>query len=188
MSPALTSAKRAASSAGLRKRPSSVKLSALGRFTADRTDVDLDAAVATIEPAAESRFRHGRIHGGGGTPVDITGVQRPVVGQTVCKFGQRSGYTCGEVSSADSEYTAAGRKVMIDLCALAGDSGGAVFAGTRAVGIISLSNAFTASGRPYASCAEGAEQLAEEGEKPQIIAVTVDSILDRFPGLGVYAG
>lgn len=171
-------------------RPSTLRAeldgAALGRFTSELTDVKLDAAVVTIEPSAGPLFRHSRIHGAGGDPIDVTGVQSPVVGQTVCKFGQRSGYTCGTVSSLDGEVTQAGRNVMIDLCALSGDSGGSVFAGTRAVGVISLSNAFTPSGHPYDSCSEAADRLTAEGEKPQIIAVTLDSILARFPDLNVF--
>ncbi|WP_066039553.1 cell wall-binding repeat-containing protein [Herbiconiux solani] len=68
-----------------------------------------------------------------------------IVGQPVCKSGRTSGWTCGTILETDVTLTArndAGVAAQInvdltDLCALAGDSGGAAVSSSFAVGLLS---------------------------------------------------
>lgn len=155
----------------------------LGRFTAAEADHKMDAALVTIADDARPRFTNNLVRSSGGAPLAITGTASPVVGQTVCKYGRTSAYTCGTVSALDS--TRAPGQVTVDICVLAGDSGGVFFAGSRALAITSMSNAFdmsTGQPIPYTSCRE-----AEAGVRAplQAIVVAVPAIVERFPGLSV---
>ena len=159
---------------------------AVGRFTRQDSDDPLDAAVVTIDTEAARHFDHNRILVGvepGGTPVTraITGTARPVHGQTVCKFGARTGASCGVVNDDPqimSEIPRHADKLGLDLCGLPGDSGGVVFTGSRAVGITSMSNAFD-----YATCTIAEREMpARFGHGPQVIAVAIDAALAQFPG------
>jgi hypothetical protein len=112
----------------------------------------------TIGPAAGSSFPgndYGRIqisnpsalqpvgaviNGGGIT--DITSVGRPPVGSTVCKTGRTTATTCGQIQAYNVtvNYQGSGtvsQLIQTNLCTQGGDSGGALFAGSTAVGITS---------------------------------------------------
>ncbi|MFN7244862.1 MAG: S1 family peptidase, partial [Dietzia cercidiphylli] len=111
----------------------------LGTFTSGEADEALDAALITVDPEDAPRFRNSHVLTGGAQPLALSGTQSPVRGQVLCKNGQRTGYTCGRVSGTDSATSGGVRNVSIELCAIAGDSGGVVFSDTRAVAVTSLS-------------------------------------------------
>ncbi|MDX2356246.1 S1 family peptidase [Dietzia sp. PP-33] len=159
----------------------------LGAFTAAEADEALDAALITVDPEDQPRFRNSHVLGAGALPLALSGTQSPVVGQVLCKYGQRTGYTCGKVSGVDSAFPGGTTNVEIDLCAISGDSGGVVFSETRAVAVTSLSNAFDSRGQPYPSCQDARTDLARIGAVPMMVGVTVGSIAARFPGLQVGA-
>lgn len=159
----------------------------LGKFTTTAADKDLDAALITVDPEDEERFRNSHVRSANGQPQALSGTQSPVKGQTLCKYGQTTGYTCGKVTGANSAATDSAANVTVALCAIAGDSGGVVFSDTRAVAVTSLSNAFDEFGQPYPSCAEASRDLGRIGQAPSMVGVTVGAIEERFPGLQVGA-
>ncbi|MFN3338859.1 MAG: S1 family peptidase [Dietzia sp.] len=159
----------------------------LGTFTSGEADEALDAALVTVDPEDVPRFSNSHVLNGSAQPVALSGTQSPVRGQILCKYGQRTGYTCGRVSGVDSASTGGVRNVAIELCAIAGDSGGVVFSDTRAVAVTSLSNAFDQNDQPYPSCEVARTELAIRGAVPTMVGVTVGAISARFPGLQVGA-
>lgn len=168
---------------------------AVGRFSTANADRDLDGALVTPAPGSEGLFRNDLVYGGADrSTLDITGVQSPVKGQTVCKYGQRSGYTCGPVIDNDATTPNSSSVTTVELCALSGDSGGVLFSGTKAVGVTSTSNAFYqvngGSWQPYGSCATATKELGAKApsEKPSITGITLGAIQSRFPGLQVNTG
>jgi streptogrisin D len=81
----------------------------------------------------------GVVNGGGYT--DITGSSQVPVGATVCKSGSTTGTTCGRVLryNATVRYAEGTVRQMIEtnVCTQPGDSGGALFAGSQAQGVVS---------------------------------------------------
>ncbi|MGW1376493.1 S1 family peptidase [Streptomyces sp. NPDC002446] len=82
------------------------------------------------------------VAGQGGTPVTVTGSREGLVGMSICRSGQSSGWHCGEVTRVDQ--TVDYGNVMIgglsytNACSAAGDSGGAYVTqlnAPRAVGL-----------------------------------------------------
>ncbi|MEU1280101.1 S1 family peptidase [Streptomyces sp. NPDC005805] len=77
---------------------------------------------------------------GPGFVMAVTGRQNAVPGAFVCKSGRTTKLTCGVVEAVNvSASTAGGTKtgqVQTDMCVEPGDSGGAVVAGTRALGLV----------------------------------------------------
>ncbi|MCS5713990.1 cell wall-binding repeat-containing protein [Herbiconiux sp. CPCC 205716] len=74
---------------------------------------------------------------------------RAVVGQSICKSGRKTGWTCGTVKSVDIASKIGSTDVnafLSNICALGGDSGGAVIAGSYAVGVISFGDYKTGCG------------------------------------------
>ncbi|GGM47505.1 hypothetical protein GCM10012275_18250 [Longimycelium tulufanense] len=79
-----------------------------------------------------------------GGRVWVSGAVEPVVGMPVCKAGRTTGWTCGTVT--ETAVRVRSRPIggeprllqvfMHDACAEAGDSGGPVLSGTRAVGVV----------------------------------------------------
>ncbi|MBF6330106.1 S1 family peptidase [Nocardia transvalensis] len=78
--------------------------------------------------------------------IRIDGTMDPVVGATVCKAGLRTGYTCGMVIETDLTLDVRQRPedpkpahlehmFAANVCGQHGDSGGPIFAGTKAVGV-----------------------------------------------------
>jgi streptogrisin D len=72
---------------------------------------------------------------------DITGAGRVTVGAEACKTGSTTGTTCGEVQAYNVTVRYAEGTVFgltrTNICTQPGDSGGAMFAGSRAQGITS---------------------------------------------------
>jgi hypothetical protein len=75
----------------------------------------------------------------------ITSYSSVIVGQTICKYGQATGYGCGEVEEkeADAHWVPnqTGRYISLKRCdtdlSTGGDSGGPVFYNLSAFGIVS---------------------------------------------------
>ncbi|MFB2585298.1 cell wall-binding repeat-containing protein [Herbiconiux liukaitaii] len=87
-----------------------------------------------------------------GTPQAVRDYSRAIVGQPICKSGRTTGWTCGTVEQVDARVNVqSGSEVVVvnsylsDMCALRGDSGGAVVSGPYAIGLIS-NGTFTACG------------------------------------------
>ncbi len=70
---------------------------------------------------------------------------RAIVGQSICKSGRTTGWTCGTVQAVDQlvdveDHSGQGvqvNSVISSMCALPGDSGGAVLSGAYAIGLLS---------------------------------------------------
>ncbi|MCS5713991.1 cell wall-binding repeat-containing protein [Herbiconiux sp. CPCC 205716] len=78
-----------------------------------------------------------------GTPVTVRDYSRAVVGQGICKSGRTSGWTCGTVTAVDEYWEESSTGAIVNaftstMCALPGDSGGAVMSGSNALGVLSL--------------------------------------------------
>ncbi|MFY1650125.1 S1 family peptidase [Solwaraspora sp. WMMB762] len=88
--------------------------------------------------------RPGAVNLHDGTLRDITGAGNPYVGQTVSKSGSTTGVTTGPVVAVNVTVNYSAGPVtglfQTSLCADKGDSGGAVFAGSTALGLHSGSN------------------------------------------------
>ena len=83
----------------------------------------------------------GLIRNGGGT-VDITSSGNPVVGSTACKSGSTTGTTCGRINSNGNTVNYGGGDIVngmtfSNMCTQPGDSGGGLFTGSTARGIVS---------------------------------------------------
>ncbi|WP_116951310.1 S1 family peptidase [Jiangella endophytica] len=86
--------------------------------------------------------------GGEGNPdansVTVHGTIDAVVGAEACKSGSTSGWTCGQIQSAEESVTFnTGETVtgfIFDACMLGGDSGGSIVVGNYALGVNSGSN------------------------------------------------
>lgn len=77
----------------------------------------------------------------GSGAIDITGAARVPVGATVCKTGSTTGTTCGQVLRYDVTVNyadgAVGQLTESNTCTQPGDSGGALYAGSQAQGVVS---------------------------------------------------
>lgn len=82
----------------------------------------------------------GAVVDGSGT-TDITGAGTPPVGTYLCKSGSTTGTTCGTIRGYDATVDYPSGKVSglieTDICSQGGDSGGALFDGGTAVGVVS---------------------------------------------------
>ncbi|ASO23087.1 hypothetical protein FHR81_003749 [Actinoalloteichus hoggarensis] len=81
-----------------------------------------------------------------GDTTTLTGVVAPLEGMEVCKSGRTTQYTCGEITHAATTWEGVndGQGNLVDIdgfehsaCTEGGDSGGAIVAGSLAVGITS---------------------------------------------------
>jgi putative cell wall-binding protein len=77
-----------------------------------------------------------------GTPQTVRDYGDAIVGQNVCKSGRTTGWTCGTVKYVDEVLSVGGGKsinadIVDGMCALQGDSGGAVVSGAYAMGLLS---------------------------------------------------
>ncbi|QDQ96170.1 S1 family peptidase [Tomitella fengzijianii] len=154
----------------------------IGRFDASTLSVGpeyLDYSVIAIDSGAPGSLAEPQVHGSGADRLAITGVASPaVVGTPVCKSGASSAYTCGEVLAADetvpvedADGVVVGRVrgFITSVCTLSGDSGGPMFSGTAALGIVSASDFEDPQG-----C--GIAPSGDDG--PMTIGVPVRKILD----------
>jgi len=141
----------------------------IGSFTNSTvgTDSTLDYGIIALNDAGvDAGLNRPIVRGGNGSTLTITGTAVPVVGAPVCKSGQSSSFTCGVVVadhvetqlvySNGAETNVSG--FATSACTLAGDSGGAIVTGTRALGVISGSNS---AGAP--DCVEANLVLAPSG-------------------------
>jgi len=148
----------------------------------------LDYSVIRLTPeAAAGGLGQPAVRGAGGSALTITGTAVPVVGAPVCKSGQTSGYTCGTVQDADFTTDLHGNDgatwsvhgFIDNACTLAGDSGGAIITGTRALGITSGSSVADA-----ADCT----QAAADPSGMLSFGIPVRDILARVNGSSCPAG
>ncbi|GAA2234542.1 cell wall-binding repeat-containing protein [Herbiconiux moechotypicola] len=76
-----------------------------------------------------------------GTPQAVRDYGDTIIGQSVCKSGRTTGWSCGTVKDVDQLVNVSGQEVNADvvrsMCTKQGDSGGAVVSGGYAVGLIS---------------------------------------------------
>jgi streptogrisin A len=84
----------------------------------------------------------GRVYLHNGTYQDITSAGSAAVGQSVCFSGSVSGVHCGTVTALNATINYGSGAVVsglgrTNICAEPGDSGGSVFQGSTAIGIIS---------------------------------------------------
>jgi putative cell wall-binding protein len=110
---------------------------------------ELDSGLVATDPGWSPVPRVGTWNSNNG-PV-TAGAQQPVrdyaraiVGQSLCKSGRTTGWTCGTVQAVDQLVTVndGGVEKQINsyissMCALPGDSGGAVISGGYAIGVLS---------------------------------------------------
>lgn len=96
-----------------------------------------DVAIAKVTDL-QSKFTNAEVRTGDST-IKVTGKTNPVFGMPVCKSGRTTGYTCGRVYLTSLTLPLAGswtKKLFVSTaCARPGDSGGAVFTGTKALGL-----------------------------------------------------
>ncbi|MCW4352567.1 S1 family peptidase [Hoyosella sp. YIM 151337] len=152
-----------------------------GTFT--QTDMNgADYGVITIHEDFVDLFQTAGVRGG--NDIHVTGTADPVVGMPVCKSGVTTGFTCGVITSANLRVDVGARTLdnafTADICALQGDSGGAIISGTRAVGVSSASDV-----GDFASCADAERETSFFGEKPQLYATPINDILNKRPDIRI---
>ncbi|WP_278313748.1 S1 family peptidase [Lolliginicoccus levis] len=150
-----------------------------GSFTETNMD-KVDFAVITIDDAHQEAFSSAGIRGGG--DLRITGTADPVMGMPVCKSGVTTGFSCGVVTATNLTLQIGprtlGNAFTSSICALQGDSGGAIISGTRAVGISSASDV-----GDFTSCSAAIEETSIYGETPLLYATPINDVLARVPGV-----
>lgn len=143
-----------------------------------------DYSLIGIDAPARPRFENNLVRVPGQAPVAIDGVAQPVVGAPVCKSGARTGFSCGTVNSVGQSVQVGDRTLndafSTTICALPGDSGGAIITGTKALGI---SSASSVADQPI--CAIPEILGAITGETPILFATTLNVVLAENPGLKV---
>ncbi|MFE3193518.1 S1 family peptidase [Nocardia sp. NPDC059240] len=108
-----------------------------GSFEKSVMDGVRDYAVVRIAGPFQDSFRNNLIRAADGT-LPITGIGYPVVGEPVCKAGATTGFTCGVILSVDQpDPSRPPIRFTHTALSLPGDSGGAIFSGTLAMGIVS---------------------------------------------------
>ncbi|KAA0018934.1 S1 family peptidase [Antrihabitans cavernicola] len=143
-----------------------------------------DYALIGIDEAAKTRFQNNLVRVPGQAPVAIDGVAQPVVGAPVCKSGSRTGFSCGTINSVGQSVTVGDRTLndafSTTICALPGDSGGAIITGTKALGVSSASSVADA---PFCAIPELIGSIT--GDTPILFATTLNVVLAENPGLQV---
>ncbi|MFD4182041.1 S1 family peptidase [Rhodococcus sp. NPDC058514] len=144
----------------------------------------LDYSVIRIDDAAAQRFENNFVRAPGAAPVPITGTADPVVGAPVCKSGLTTGFSCGTINSVNQIVDVGTRTLKngftANICALQGDSGGAIVTGTRALGISSASNV-----GDLMFCEVASVVTTLVGDSPQLYATPINDVLAANPGLKV---
>ncbi|GGC62335.1 protease [Hoyosella rhizosphaerae] len=145
-----------------------------GTFTETNMD-DVDYAIITVDDSHKDWFKTAGVRGG--SDLHITGTADPVVGMPVCKSGVTTGFSCGVVTSTNLKLEVGNRTLgnafTSNICALQGDSGGAIISGTRAVGVSSASDV-----GDFTSCSEAVRQTAIFGDTPLLYATPINDILN----------
>ena len=143
-----------------------------------------DYSIVSIDGGSRDRFANNLVRVPGAAPIAITGVADPVVGAPVCKSGSRTGFSCGVVNAVDQTVQVGDRELTqsfsANICALPGDSGGAIVTGTQALGISSASSV-----ADYPICEIPNLIGALTGDAPQLFAQPVNQVLSDNPGLRV---
>jgi hypothetical protein len=97
-----------------------------------------------------------------GSFVDITGASRVPVGASACKTGSTTGTTCGTVLAYNVTVNYAEGTVFgmtrTNICTQRGDSGGAMFAGSQAQGIVSGGTVVSCSSSSFRSFFQPADE------------------------------
>lgn len=142
-----------------------------------------DYSIVRINDQAKDRFTNNFVRQPG-QPVAIEGVAVPVVGAPVCKSGARTGFSCGIVNAVDQTVQVGDRELTqafsANICALPGDSGGAIVSGRMALGISSASSV-----ADFPICEIPNLIGALTGNAPQLFAQPVSVVLSDNPGLKV---
>ncbi|GGK52587.1 serine protease [Nocardia camponoti] len=143
-----------------------------------------DYSIIRINDGAKGRFENNLVRVPGAAPIAIDGVATPVVGAPVCKSGARTGFSCGVINGVDQTVQVGDRQMTqsfsANLCALPGDSGGAIVSGRLAVGISSASSV-----ADYPICEIPIILGALTGDAPQLFAQPISVVLNDNPGLSV---
>ncbi len=142
-----------------------------------------DYSIIRINDQAKDRFTNNLVRQPG-QPIAIEGVAVPVVGAPVCKSGARTGFSCGIVNAVDQSVQVGDRELTqafsANICALPGDSGGAIVSGRMALGISSASSV-----ADFPICEIPNLIGALTGNAPQLFAQPVSVVLSDNPGLKV---
>ncbi|MGA1836095.1 cell wall-binding repeat-containing protein [Herbiconiux sp. 11R-BC] len=111
---------------------------------------ELDYGLVATDPAWSAVPRVGTWNSNAGpvtagTQQVLRDYTQAIVGQSICKSGRTTGWTCGTVQAVDElvdveDHSGQGvqvNSVISSMCALPGDSGGAVLSGAYAIGLLS---------------------------------------------------
>ncbi|MFB7718235.1 S1 family peptidase [Nocardia sp. NPDC056100] len=113
----------------------------IGTLLIAPADSGVDYALLRIDDAAAPRFRNNLVAVRGTAPIAIDGITDPVIGAPICKSGVLTGFTCGTITSVDTEYADNGATVTGSIAtgvhAVSGEGGAPLISGTKAVGIAS---------------------------------------------------
>ncbi len=143
-----------------------------------------DYSIIAVNDNARPRFENNLVRVPGNAPIAIEGVAVPVVGAPVCKSGARTGFSCGIINGVDQTVQVGDRQMTqsfsANICALPGDSGGAIVTGRLALGISSASSV-----ADYPICEIPNIIGAITGDVPQLFAQPLSVVLSDNPGLAV---
>ncbi len=143
-----------------------------------------DYSIIRVNDNARARFENNLVTVPGAAPIAVDGVGIPVVGAPVCKSGSRTGFSCGIVNGVDQTVQVGDRQLTqsfsANICALPGDSGGAIVTGRLALGISSASSV-----ADYPICEIPNIIGAITGDTPQLFAQPLSVVLSDNPGVAV---
>lgn len=155
----------------------------IGTFTRSNLEGH-DWSIITADQGARGRFENNGIRVPGAAPLGIDGIATPVVGAPVCKAGSRTGFSCGNVLAVEQDVEVGEHWLnggfASSLCALPGDSGGAVVTGRRALGVSSASSV-----ADFPICEIPNILGLFTGDAPILFATPIDKILADNPGVRV---
>ncbi|MGW0327406.1 S1 family peptidase [Nocardia sp. NPDC055165] len=143
-----------------------------------------DYSIIRVNDNARARFENNLVRIPGQAPIPVDGVATPVVGAPVCKSGARTGFSCGVINGVDQTVQVGDRQLTqsfsANICALPGDSGGAIVTGRLALGISSASSV-----ADFPICEIPNIIGAITGDTPQLFAQPLTVVLSDNPGLSV---
>ncbi|MEU4808624.1 S1 family peptidase [Nocardia fluminea] len=143
-----------------------------------------DYSIIRVNDNARARFENNLVRIPGQAPIAVDGVATPVVGAPVCKSGARTGFSCGVINGVDQTVQVGDRQLTqsfsANICALPGDSGGAIVTGRLALGISSASSV-----ADFPICEIPNIIGAITGDTPQLFAQPLTVVLSDNPGLAV---
>ncbi|WP_446223477.1 S1 family peptidase [Nocardia sp. IBHARD005] len=143
-----------------------------------------DYSIIRVNDNARARFENNLVRVPGNAPIAVDGVAVPVVGAPVCKSGARTGFSCGVINGIDQTVQVGERQLTqsfsANICALPGDSGGAIVTGRLALGISSASSV-----ADFPICEIPNIIGAITGDTPQLFAQPLTVVLSDNPGLSI---